>query len=97
MLGPSVSSSDSMIGITVGFTIGLLILHGIESFIEKCINLTETFITVPSTADTVSIPITKSPETPRKKTDILFNDTSKELNLELLSIYGNRIGVDGKK
>lgn len=97
MLGSIVSPTESMIGITVGFIIGLLILHGIETAIEFCINLFEAKSTRSNTLGSIDLKGIKASDGHRKKTDIPFDDIGTELNLELVEIYGHRSDSNGEK
>lgn len=80
MIGDTISSADSMIGITAGFGIGLFLLRSVEAGIEYAIRVSDRRqLQKSSVALKISDMI-------HKKTDIPFNDIDFELNLELSTI-----------
>lgn len=79
MIGETISSFDSMIGITAGFGIGLFLLNSVEAGIEFAIRVSDRKLSQKSSALQLSDII-------HKKTDIPFIDIDSELNLELLTI-----------
>lgn len=82
MIGSTIALNDSVIGITAGFAVGLIMLNGIEAAIEYCIMISDrkaAFSIAASVANERS-------SIHRKKTDIPFDDIDGELNLELSTI-----------
>lgn len=93
MIGADISASNSMIGISAGFAIGLLMLNGTEAAIEFFIQVAD--------KRKASIIGTGGPSTVsdivRKKTDIPFDNIEENLSLELSSFYAGRRGSHGDR
>ena len=79
MIGETISSYDSMIGITAGFGVGLFLLNSVEAGIEFAIRVSDRRLLQKSSALQLS-------DMMHKKTDIPFIDIDSDLNLELLTI-----------
>jgi hypothetical protein len=90
MIGSDISPSNSMIGISAGFAIGLLMLNGTEAAIEYFIQLADR-----RKASLIGAGPSLSSVIVRKKTDIQFNDIEENLSLELSSFYAGKRSSHG--
>lgn len=90
MIGSDISPSNSMIGISAGFAIGLLMLNGTEAAIDYLIQLADK-----RKASLIGAGPSLSSVIVRKKTDIQFNDIEENLSLELSSLYASRKSSHG--